>query len=669
MLNFRLLGEVGAAIGDRPVDIGHARQRAVLAVLLLEVNRVVPADALIERVWGDRLPSRPRNALYSYLSRLRASVPISRRQTGYVLMTDPMSVDVHRFRHLSESGRATEDDPTALATLDEALGLWRGEPFASLGSGWLGAAREGLERQRQAVEVDRNDILLRLGRHDRILADAPTGTTTNERLAGQVMLALHRGGRQADALRYFEQVRARLVEELGVDPGQELRGVQFQVLSAGAPSSAPRQLPGSPPSFSGRSRELARLDELTGRSPVVVLTGGGGTGKTWLALRWARDNVDRFPDGQLYVNLRGFEPTGEPVSAEAAVRGMLDGLGVEPTALPASLEVQAALYRSIVADRRMLIFLDNARDTAQVAPLLPGSASCAVLVTSRNRLTGLISAHGADPVELPVLTDAEATALLTRRLGHRRMAAEPGAAREITRHCAGLPLALGIAAARAAAAPDLATLAGELRVAGLDALDTEDVTASLRAVFSPSYTALDEETARAFRLLAVAPGADISLPAATHLIAVGDARQLIRRLTGAHLVEEHQPGRFRMHDLVRRYAAELARDEDSVTQLTNYYLHAARSAMDRVTAAESYRRPSAGKPVLPALESAATKDSRDWLDAEWHNLVAASAIDGTGRLAMILLELARWLGVRRLELDITARRADLARNSASAPLP
>lgn len=598
MLNFRLLGEVGVAIRDRPVDIGHARQRAVLAVLLLEVNRVVPADVLIDRVWGDRLPRRPRDALYSYLSRLRAGVPISRRQTGYVLMADPMSVDVHRFRCLAESGRAIEDDPTALAALDEALGLWRGEPFAGLGSGWLGAAREGLERQRQAVELDRNDILLRLGRHDRILADTPAGTTMNERLAGQVMLALHRGGRQADALRYFEQVRARLVEELGVDPGPDLRGVQLQVLSAGAPSGAPRQLPASPPSFSGRSRELARLDELLGTSPVAVLTGGGGMGKTWLALRWAHDNVDRFPDGQLYVNLRGFDPTGEPVSTEAAVRGMLDGLGAEPTALPASLEVQAALYRSIVADRRVLIFLDNARDTMQVTPLLPGSASCAVLVTSRHQLTGLISAHGANRVELPLLTDAEATALLTRRLGHSRMAAEASAARAITRHCAGLPLALGIAAARAAAAPNLATLAGELPVAGLDALDTDDVAASLRAVFSVSYTALDEETARAFRLLAAAPGADISLPAATHLIAVGNARQLIRRLTGAHLMEEHQPGRFRMHDLVRRYASELARDGDSVTQLTNYYLHAASLAMDHFTPVESYRRPSVGKPVL-----------------------------------------------------------------------
>jgi DNA-binding SARP family transcriptional activator/tetratricopeptide (TPR) repeat protein len=637
MVRFRLLGEVSVTADDQPVDIGHARQRAVLAVLLLEANRAVPADTLIDRVWGDRLPRQPREALYGYLSRLRATVPIDRTPAGYVLTADPLTVDVHRFRELAARARATEDDEDALATLDAALALWRGEPFTGLDSRWLGEVRDDLERRRRAVELDRNDIRLRLGLHDLVLADTHPHATTDERLAGQVMLALHRGGRQADALRYFEQVRLRLAEELGVDPGSALCAVQYRVLSTDtALGAVPRQLPASPPSFSGRARELARLGDLLATAPVVVITGGGGMGKTWLALRWAHDNVDRFPDGQLYVNLRGFDPAGEPVSAETAVRGLLDGLGAEPTALPAGLEAQSALYRSMIADRRVLVILDNAVDTAQVTPLLPGSASCAVLVTSRRRLTGLVAAHGANPLALPVLTDAEAGDLLTQRLGHGRTAAEPGAVREIIGYCAGLPLALGTIAARAAAGSSLAALAEELRVACLDALDTEELTANLRAVFSVSYTPLDEDTARAFRLLASAPGADISREAATHLLAPGNARQVLRRLTATHLVQEHQPGRFRMHDLVRRYAVELARASDSLTPLMNYYTHAASAAMDRFAPVETYRRPAVVEPVCPSPRFPSLEEARDWLDAERANLVAAGADDSTGRLAMTL---------------------------------
>jgi DNA-binding SARP family transcriptional activator/tetratricopeptide (TPR) repeat protein len=643
MVRFRLLGEVSVTADDQPVDIGHARQRAVLAVLLIEVNRAVPADTLVDRVWGDRLPRRPREALYGYLSRLRAVVPISRRPSGYVLTADPLTVDVHRFRELTSRAQAFEDDENALTTLDTALALWRGEPFAGLDSGWLSEVREDLERRRRAVELDRNDLRLRLGLHDLVLADAHLQATTNERLAGQVMLALHRSGHQADALRYFEQVRSRLAEELGVDPGSALRGVQYQVLSADTTvttmaevSAVPRQLPASPPSFSGRSRELAELGDLLATAPVVAITGGGGMGKTWLALRWAHDNFDRFPDGQLYVNLRGFDPAGEPVSAESAVRSLLDGLGAEPTTLPAGLKAQAALYRSVIADRRVLVILDNAVDTLQVTRLLPGSMSCAVLVTSRHQLTGLIAAHGANPLALPALTDTEAGDLLTQRLGHARTASDPSAVREIIGYCAGLPLALGTIAARAAAGSSLATLADELRAACLDALDTDELTANLRAVLSASYTPLDEETARAFRLLALAPGADISREAAQHLLAPGNARQVLRRLVAAHLLEEHRPGRFRMHDLVRRYAAELARDNDSLTPLMSYYTHAASAAMDRFVPLETYRRPAVAEPVQPSPRFTSVDEARRWLDAERANLVAAGAVESTGRLAMTL---------------------------------
>lgn len=624
-MRFRLLGEVGADRDGRPVDVGHARQRAVLAVLLVEVNRAVPLDAIVDRVWGQDLPRSPKDAVYSYLSRLRSVAPIDRGRGGYVLTADPMTVDAHHFEHLTERARATQDDQTALDLYDEALNLWYGTPFPGMDSDWFTAVRERLVRLRQVAELDRNDVLLRLGRHDRVLADAPD-VTTNERLAGQVMLALHRGGRQADALRYFEDVRARLADELGTDPSAELRAVQYQVLTAGEPAR-PRQLPASPPSFSGRVRELADLTARFDTARVVAITGGGGMGKTWLALRWARDNADRFPDGELYVNLRGFDPTGEPVRPEAAVRELLDGLGAAPASIPAGLAAQTALYRSMIADRRMLVVLDNARDTAQVAPLLPGGESCATLVTSRNQLTGLVSAHGASPLVLQHLTDAEATDLLTRRLG---ATADPEALAEIVRACAGLPLALGIAAARAATAPDLASFAAQLGSARLDALDSDELTASLRAVFSVSYTALDDETARASRSLAHAPGVDIGLPAATHLL--GDARPVLRGLTAAHLVREYQPGRYRMHDLVRLYLAEQPHDGDG-SALAAYYLHATSAAMAGMSPNEGYRRP-------PVEQRYATfpspVEARAWLDAERPNLLAAGAEDRTGLLAWLL---------------------------------
>ncbi|OLF06737.1 AfsR/SARP family transcriptional regulator [Actinophytocola xanthii] len=631
VLVFRLLGEVEAT--GSPVPLGHARQRAVLAVLLVEVNQVVSRDALIDRAWGERLPRHPRDALYSYLSRLRASVAIDRRGSGYVLTAEPMSVDVHRFLRLADRAAAAEDDQTALAAFDEALGLWRGEPFAGLDSPWFGEIRERLARRRQAAELDRNDVRLRLGLHDRVLAEAPAATTTNERLAGQVMLALHVGGRQADALRYFERVRGRLAEELGTDPSGDLRGVHHQVLTAGGPI-VPRQLPASPPSFTGRAAELARLGELLAASPVVVITGGGGMGKTWLALRWAHDNAHRFPDGQLYVNLGGFDPTAEPMRPATAVRGLLAGLGTAPAAIPAELDAQAALYRSMIAGRRTLVVLDNARDLAQVAPLLPGTGPSAVLVTSRSQLTGLICGQGAGVLTLPLLTDAAAVELLTRRLGTAAVSAEPEAVREITLRCAGLPLALGVAAARAATGPGLAGLAGELRSACLDALDPDEPGSGLRAVFSVSYRALDEETARAFRLLARAPGPDIGLLAAAHLLAPGEPARLVRRLTTAHLVRENRPGRFRMHDLVRLYAAELPDDGDGRARLLAYYRHAAVAAMRRFAPAESYRRPEVDEVVWPTPEFATFDQARDWLDTERANLVAAAAVDDTGRLAM-----------------------------------
>ncbi|ONI88673.1 hypothetical protein ALI144C_06520 [Actinosynnema sp. ALI-1.44] len=701
MVNFRLLGEFAVEADGRPVDVGPSRQRAVLVVLVLEVNRTVSPDLLADRVWGEHQPRRPKDAIYSYLSRLRTAlsdvdgVAIRRSGGGYLLAADPMTVDVYRFRHLVRQAGTAEDDRDALALLDEAVGLWWGRPLAGLDLAWLSALRAELDRERLAAELDRNDIRLRAGRHAQVVAELPAAEAErNERLAGQLMLALYRCGRPADALRHYERVRSRLAEELGVDPGPQLRHLHQQILTsdpelaADEPTSrpaeptVPRQLPTVPASFSGRVAELAALDGLlaSSGSPIYAVVGAGGMGKTWLALRWAHDNADRFPDGQLYVHLRGFDPHAAPVPPATAVRGFLDALGVPPAAIPADFDPQAALYRSLTAHRRMLIVLDDARDTAQVTPLLPGGGSCAVLITSRSQLPSLVSGHGARSLPLRLLTEDDARDLLRSRLGTRQVDAEPGAVLEIVRACAGLPLALGIVVARAATQLDLplTALAAELRdsEARLDALDSGELPANLRVVFSTSYTALDPATARAFRLLGLAPGPDIDIPAAANLLEapIAATQALLRRLTTTHLLQAHRPGWYRLHDLVRLYAGELTRatdDRAALTRLFDYYVYAASVVMDCFTPQERYRRPAVGAPV-PHAPTLNDRPARDWLDAQRPMLLAVAAYaathgwpDHTRRLSSILF---RYLDVDAHYHDALALHTSAVTVTAPDPL-
>ncbi|MBO3743033.1 AfsR/SARP family transcriptional regulator [Actinoplanes flavus] len=620
-VEFRVLGAIEVCVDGRPADIGHVRQQCVLVALLVEAERAVPIDQLVHRVWGDHPPQRVRSTLHSYLSRLRqvlAPVPeavIERRAGGYVLAVDPMTVDLHRFRDLVTRARAAGRDEPGVSLLTDALGLWRGEAFATLDTPWLNSVREGLDAERLAAELDRNDLLLGIGRHADLLAGLSAAAAAHpwdERLAGQLMLALYRCGRQAAALDLYQRLRLRLADELGADPSPPLRRLHQQVLtadpaldapeaatavSAGVPPAGrrlplPRQLPASPSTFTGRAAELARLDEImtasAGRGATVVISaigGSGGIGKTWLALRWAHDNAHRFPDGQLYVNLRGFDPTTDPVAPAVALRGFLDTLGVAPADIPADTDAQAALYRSLIAHRRILIVLDNARDTATVTPLLPGTSAGAVLVTSRHQLGGLVTTHGARPLALDVLPDADARDLLLRHLGRQRAASDERSVAELVRQCAGLPLALGIIAARAALQPglSLAALAGELRAAGtrLDALDAGELAVNLRAVLSCSYRALTPEAARLFALLGHTHGPDLSLAAAASLAGtpIGATRSVLHQLTAAHLVHEHVPGRYRMHDLVRLHAVELAAGaepgREALHRLLDHYLHTA----------------------------------------------------------------------------------------------
>jgi DNA-binding SARP family transcriptional activator/tetratricopeptide (TPR) repeat protein len=619
-VEFRLLGPVQVRLEDRAVDIGAARQQSLLTVLLLEAGRCVPVDQIVERVWGQqRLPDQPRNAVHTYVSLLRTAlvgiggVTITRQAGGYLIDIDTRLVDVHRFRALIEQARDAGDDDRAAALAEEALGLWRGEPFAGLDTPWINATREGLAVRRQAARLDLMDIRLRCGRHADVLAELAAEAAAHpfdERVTGQLMLALYRVGRPSDALAQYQRIRQQLAGELGTDPGPALRDLHQRILVAdpalavpARTAAVPRQLPAAPRLFTGRTRELTRLSAVldegseSGRTLVLSAIGGiGGIGKTWLALHWAHQHLDRFPDGQLYVNLRGFDPSGEPLPAEAAVRGFLDALGVGPAAIPADLDAQIGLYRSLVAGKRVLIVADNARDTAQVVPLLPGSPTCAVLVTSRRGMPGLITAHGAHAVDLDVLPDGEACQLIARHLGGARVAAEPDAVAALVERCGGLPLALSVVAARAITQPGLplAVLAGDLRDASarLDALATADLTANVRATLSWSYDALDAETARVFGLLALAPGPDIDAAAAASLTALpaGRLRGVLQDLEYAHLLARYGPGRYRMHDLVRLYAAERARTDQpapdrtaALRRVVDFYLHTAFAA-DRVLA-------------------------------------------------------------------------------------
>lgn len=430
-------------------------------------------------------------------------------------------------------------------------------------------------------------------------------------------------------------------------------GVHYHHHAAPSERPVPRQLPAAPGVFVGRTAELAELsatlDQSAGETVVIsAIAGAGGIGKTWLALRWANTQVDRFPDGQLFVDLHGFSPAGAPLPPEVAMRGFLDALGVAAKDIPKDLDAQAALYRSLVAGRRMLIVLDNAATLDQIVPLLPGGDRCTVLVTSRARQTGLITRYGARPLRLDVFAPEDAYALLVRRLGAARVEAEPEAVAELLGWCRGGPLALGILAARAQAAPALrlATLAVELRELGVvEALaDDSDPVASLPAVLAGSYRALTAGQREAFGLLALAPGPGLSLPAAASLIGAppAQAERMLRALEEASLLDRDSEGRYFMHDLIRAYAVTTAeRDlpEDvrsaALRRVVDFYLSAARDAR-RTMNGRGQPRPEHGP--RPGFLEAVT-----WLRTEHANLLAAQRIAGVHGWYRLVWELAETL--------------------------
>jgi DNA-binding SARP family transcriptional activator/tetratricopeptide (TPR) repeat protein len=626
LVEFRILGPMEVRVAGQRLNSGHARQRSVLAVLILDLCRAVPAGLLIDRVWGEDPPASVRNVLYGYVARLRAMIAdaggpgtsLTRDQSGYLLQAEPGQVDICCFRRLvAEASAAGRDDRRAAMLLDDALKIWRGPALAGLSSPWLDGMRHRLEMERVAVALDLNDIRLRQGQHCALateLGEQVAASAADERLTGQLMLALYRSGRPAEALRCFERTRLHLADELGADPGPQLQRLHQQILTAdpalepgnqpqltaggvvagGAVQVVPQQLPAAVSHFAGRANELAELTELMDRSDeqvprAIVISAIGGTagvGKTALAVRWAHQVAGRFPDGQLYANLRGFDPAGAPAMPVDVARRFLNALGVPDSQIPSDPDSWESLYRSALAGKRVLIVLDNARDAAQVRPLLPGSPGCFVLVTSRNQLTSLVAAEGAHMLTVDLLSEPDAYELVAGRLDHRRVRDEPEAVSELIELCARLPIAVSIAVARAAAHPafPLTCLVAELRDTSsrLDVLDAGDPGSSIRAVFSWSYQNLSGTAARMFRLLSLHAGPDISIPAAASLagLALDQARRAVGELTGSHLLAEHVHGRFTFHDLLRVYASDQARIQDddaernaAVHRLLDHYLH------------------------------------------------------------------------------------------------
>jgi len=874
-----VLGPLLVRSGDEPVPVPAPKQRVILATLALRAGQVASYDELEEIVWDGAPPAGARVAIRNYVKRLRqilgpvAGRRIVTRDPGYALEADPDEVDALRFTALcSQGSEAIRFDappgggPGAWELLGEAIGLWRGNPLVDVPSNVLITAEvPRLDALRMQAQEWRMDAGLARGLHAELVGELTQLAQDHpwrERFHAQLMLALYRCGRQAEALAAYQRTRRMLVDELGVEPGRELRDLQAGILDAdpdlaapgpalarflaappapeqapsggraaagavsgeanrdegraratlpgrapasgtsasdshtatshtatsrtptgrtptsrtstgrtptsrtlggrtkagqaaettgrrvagevagggtseagvarpgpdrgpaasrapaakaspsvgagssrpgraGAPPAeqapvVPRQLPAGVAHFAGRSAELAELQawqqdaaSADGVANVLVIGGTAGAGKTALAVHWAQHSAGEFPDGQLYVNLRGFDPSGTPVAPGDALRWFLGAFGVTEEQIPDSVEAQSALYRSVLAGKRVLVILDNARDAAQVRPLLPGSRSCLALVTSRTRLPGLVATEGARLVPLDVLTAGEAHELLAGRLGERARA-EADAAQQLTEACSRLPLALSIVAARVAARPylPLADLARELADAQgrLEALDAGDPVASIRAVFSWSCEQLSGPAARMFRLLGLHAGPDVTIAAAASLAGVdrAQATAAVAELADTHLIAEHAPGRYAFHDLLRAYAAYLARTTDgdaerreAVYRVLDHYLHTASAGSRVLNPVRPYITLEAAQAgVVPELLGYAS-ETVAWFEAEHQVLIAAIAQASEGGFYQHAWQLpwAVWLffdragywhdqvAIQRTAVDAAKRLGDRARQA------
>ncbi|GAB3426802.1 AfsR/SARP family transcriptional regulator [Flindersiella endophytica] len=702
-MEFRVLGPMEIWDNRSRVELRAAKQQALLAALLIQVNTVIEPDHLVDMLWSGEAPATAKATLHSLVYRLRRTLAtspdphaavLSGSSQGYILRVVPQSVDLYRFERSVAAGQQALDSGdygAASELLGTALELWRGEAFAGIEVSAVREYANGLEMMRLDATEWHLAANLQLGGRLSMIRQLESLTATHPYREGfweLLMRAQYQAGRQADALETYQRLYRLLDDDLGIEPSPSTRELHQQILSgtAGAtvapvaPSQVedlaedlaeelapgpresiePRSLPLGIRGFAGRVEELKTLDALlpdagdTALSPpaVFLITGTAGIGKTTLAVHWAHRVSDCFPDGQLYVNLHGFAPSGGAMRWSEAVRFFLDALGVIPARIPREPVSQVALYRSLLAGKRVLVILDNAADEGQVRPLLPASVGCLALVTSRRRLGGLVAAEAAQPLALGPLSVIEAHDLLVHRLGGGMVTAEPQATRDIIANCGGLPLALAIVAARAATHPELPlhSQVRQLRDSppNLDPFGGGDPATNLRTVFSWSYQALRSESARLFRLLGLHPGPDITVPAAASLTSTStkEVRAQLGELTDAQLVTEHRPGRFVLHDLLRTYAYELAHSQHTAAErhlaIQRIARHYAGTAYAAAMILDPRRRTDlAGllQPDGPTQQITDEGQAMSWFDAERSVLLAVVSLAASNGLRAQVLQL------------------------------
>lgn len=676
-VEFGVLGPLSAEVDGSPVPLQSAKTRVVLASLLLRPNRTVSIEELVDRLWDNDPPSGARNATQSYVMRLRkalgsAGALISTQPAGYLIEVSPDRVDLGRFRAgiaAADRARSQSQPEVEARELRAALSLWRGMPLSDVPSELLHDHEvQRLVEERLSALERLMDVELSLGRHAEVIGELYALTEENrlrERFWGQLMFALYRADRQADALAAYRKVSTILRDELGIDPGDGLRELHQRILVSNkspratipppqarkpkppttAAWTAPFQLPAGVPDFVGRDDEIERIRELAVRNgesdgsvPIVVLSGPPGAGKSALAVHAARQLRRDFPDGALWVNLRGYS-SSPPLAATDALGRFLRALGVGGEQIPHEVEEQSALLRTLLAGRKVMMVLDNAASPEHVRPLLPADAGCAVLVTSRNNLPGLTALNGARRLSVEMVSPAEATSLISKIIGADRVAAEPHAVAELARTCGFLPLSVRIAATNLAMSGGLsvAEYVTELRSGSrLDQMEIEgDDQAAVRLAFDLSYSTLKPTLSRFFRMLSLIPGVDFDWHAASAVTGAGpgQTQRMLGALALANLIVENGTGRYAFHDLIKEFAAERVQEQEPAEErqharerLFGYYLRWANSASlmvysDTHPIALPDIAQSGPDPDWPSADAAMA-----WLDTEAENLVAMTSV-------------------------------------------
>ncbi|MEU0572563.1 BTAD domain-containing putative transcriptional regulator [Nonomuraea sp. NPDC005983] len=646
MLRFTLLGPVQMTVEDAPLTSIAPRHRAVLAYLLLNPGRVISIERLIDAMWGYDQPDTARSQIHASITAIRKVLRgagavrlLETRAGGYVAQPEPGQVDAQEFTELVAAGE-----------LRKALDLWSGEALEDVHAHYVTGVRELWNDRRLSAYERLVEGELAAGRHGDLLDELLAQVTANplrEKLNGHLVLALHRAGRQADALAAARSYRTALADEQGLDPGHAFTELERAVLAddpalrladaAPVVAASPRRstfLPYDIPDFSGRTAELDRL--VGERSAVVTIDGMAGIGKTTLAVHVAHRLAARYPDGQLFIDLQAHTAGREPVDAAAALEVLLRQLGVPADRLPVTLVERSALWRAELADRRVLAVLDNASDAEHVRPLLPGHSDTLVLITSRRRLVDLDGAHA---LSVDVLGEQDAAKLFERIVGERAHH-EPDAVLEVLQLCGHLPLAIRISAARLQHRPrwTVSYLAGRLR-------DHRRLLDGVSAAFALSYEQLHEAEQRMFRLLGLAPGRDIDPYGAAALAGTSEeeAEELLEGLLDTHMLLQFEPGRYTFHDLLREHARSIAEDDGAVLRLLTYYLHRSRAAMDQLFPDSLSQREGIPQPAAPIAPIRDAAEASAWLDAERSNIIATAVHGPEICLGMLALAMRPYL--------------------------